>query len=331
MTRIARWLRPAAGLGVAALFVWLLARRVEWSVVWRVLGSAAPGPLLLGLALLAAGLGVRVVRWWWMLRALEPALRPGACVRPFLASLALNNTLPFRAGDVVRAFGFRHALRSPPGRVLGTLAIERVLDLLVLLAIFFLGLLGVASGAFPRGYVAAGAAAGAAALGALAAFVLAPGAVARALDRLRARWGAHPPVARALAAAGHFVEALGALQSPARTLQLLALSVLAWTLEGSLYAGVAWSLHVGGAPLAPWFALATGTLATLLPSSPGYLGTFDYFAALGLTAYGADRSVAAAFALLVHLLLWVPVTAIGGLLLAAPGRRRVAPRPVEPA
>lgn len=330
MTRIARWLRPAAGLAVAAAFVWLLARRVEWSVVWRALGSAAPGPLLLGLALFAAALGVRVIRWWWMLRALEPALDPGACVRPFLASLALNNTLPFRAGDVVRAFGFRRALRSPPGRVLGTLAIERVLDLLVLLAIFFLGLLGVASGVFPRGYVAAGAAAGALALGALAAFVLAPGAVARALDRLRARRGGHPLAARALGAAGHFMEALGALQSPARALQLLALSALAWLLEGSLYAGVAWSLHVGGAPLAPWFALATGTLATLLPSSPGYIGTFDYFAMLGLAAYGADRSVAAAFALLVHVLLWVPVTAVGGLLLAAPARR-VAPRPVEPA
>jgi glycosyltransferase 2 family protein len=62
-------------------------------------------------------------------------------------------------------------------------------------------------------------------------------------------------------------------------------------------------------------SLGAGTLATLLPSSPGYVGTFDYFAALGLTAYGASLGAATAFALLVHLVLWVPVTVLGFALL----------------
>jgi uncharacterized membrane protein YbhN (UPF0104 family) len=91
-----------------------------------------------------------------------------------------------------------------------------------------------------------------------------------------------------------------------------------------MYAAVAWSLHAAVAPFGPWFATATGTLATLLPSSPGYVGTFDYFAMLGLTAYGASRSVAAAFALLVHLVLWVPVTVIGGIMLLGGSRRERA-------
>ncbi len=63
------------------------------------------------------------------------------------------------------------------------------------------------------------------------------------------------------------------------------------------------------------FALSTGALATLLPSSPGYVGTFDYFAILGITAYGASRAAAAAFALLVHFLLWLPPTVVGALCL----------------
>jgi uncharacterized membrane protein YbhN (UPF0104 family) len=57
--------------------------------------------------------------------------------------------------------------------------------------------------------------------------------------------------------------------------------------------------------------LGAATLATLLPSSPGYVGTFDYFATLGLTAYGALPSTAAAFAFLTHLMLWIPVTVAG--------------------
>jgi glycosyltransferase 2 family protein len=62
---------------------------------------------------------------------------------------------------------------------------------------------------------------------------------------------------------------------------------------------------------APWLSLAAATLATLLPSSPGYVGTFDYFATLGLTAYRSPAAGATAFALLTHLVLWLPITLAG--------------------
>ena len=65
--------------------------------------------------------------------------------------------------------------------------------------------------------------------------------------------------------------------------------------------------------------MATGTLATLLPSTPGYVGTFDYFAMLGLTAFGAARDVATAFALSVHAVLWAPTTIVGLVLLVLHG------------
>jgi len=109
-----------------------------------------------------------------------------------------------------------------------------------------------------------------------------------------------------------------------RALTLLAATVVAWGLEGSAYACVAWSLSADGSAFAPWFALATGTLATMIPSSPGYVGTFDYFAVQGLTAFGANHVVALTFALLVHLLLWLPVTIVGALFLVAPTARRAA-------
>jgi hypothetical protein len=63
----------------------------------------------------------------------------------------------------------------------------------------------------------------------------------------------------------------------------------------------------------PWFALAMGSLATLLPSTPGYVGTFDYFTLMGLNLYGAEREVAAVFALMVHIILWLPVTLAGAI------------------
>ncbi|KPK48900.1 MAG: hypothetical protein AMS22_14540, partial [Thiotrichales bacterium SG8_50] len=69
------------------------------------------------------------------------------------------------------------------------------------------------------------------------------------------------------------------------------------------------------------------TLATLIPSSPGYVGTFDYFAAQGIAAYGAAPEVSVAFALTVHAVLWAPLTAAGLVYLVLHGTRFWATQP----
>ena len=117
-------------------------------------------------------------------------------------------------------------------------------------------------------------------------------------------------------------EALSLIGSLPRMLVLLALSGLSWGLEGAVFATVATAFHLELDPIAPWFSLATGTLATLLPSTPGYAGTFDYFTAQGLAVYGASTEVAAAFALTVHGLLWAPLTGCGLIYLVWLGVRR---------
>ena len=313
-----RWIRAVLGLVVAGVFVALLARRVDWTEVRAVLAQADPWPLALALAALAADMTARIVRWWWMLRAAAPDLPLRSCVRPFLGSLALNNTVPLRAGDVVRVVGFRQALQAPMAHVGGTLVLERLLDLLVLLAILFAALAG-APGALPRGFLVAAALAGAGALAALLGLTLFPGAITALASRVLARLLPERWVAAASRVVGQVAAALALLRSPGRAARVVGLSLLAWLLEGAVFACVAWSLHVGVAWPARWLSLGAATLATLLPSSPGYVGTFDWFARLGLTAYGAATAGATAFALLTHLVLWLPVTLAGLAALVATG------------
>jgi uncharacterized membrane protein YbhN (UPF0104 family) len=119
--------------------------------------------------------------------------------------------------------------------------------------------------------------------------------------------------------AAGLLDSFSVLRSPRRAALLLPLTLAIWLLEGGVFAAVAADLASGTPWLAGWFSMATGTLATLLPSTPGYVGTFDYFAMLGLTAFGAARDVATAFALSVHAVLWAPITIVGLLLLMAHG------------
>lgn len=321
-----RQLKLAIGFAVAALFTWLMVRRLDWAAVQGAWRAASATHVALAVGLLLAGLGVRVTRWWWMLRSLDPRTPLAACVRPFVVSIALNNTLPFRAGDVARAFGFREALGTGATRIVGTLVIERALDAFVLLALFFIGLRGVAAGALPASFVEAGTVLGAAALAAILALLVVPRPMGRLVQRALAAgpWREHALVRRVAEVAHHLFDTLALVQSPVRALQLLGLSVLAWMLEGTVFVAVAAALATPVQAMGPWFSLATGTLATLLPSSPGYVGTFDWFAMLGLAAYGAPRAAATAHALLVHLVIWLPPTVLGGLLALAPA---LAPRP----
>lgn len=314
-----RWLRPILGVLIAAVFVYFTVRRLEWAAVRQAWRSADPMFIALAVLALAAGYATRIGRWWVMLRVLDPELPYTSCVRPFLGSLAVNNTMPLRAGDFVRAFGFRGALRAPPAKIVGTLVVERILDLLVLLAIFFVGLVGVDRGAVPQGFITAGTVLFAVSIVGILALVLAPRTVewlvARTLLGPLARLGGKSGrlATRVHGAAEQLFATFTQVLTPRRAAGLLVLSVVSWGLEGGVYAAVAWSLHSHTATFGPFFALATGTLATLLPSSPGYVGTFDYFAILGITAYGATRTAAAAFALLTHFVLWLPPTIVGAL------------------
>ena len=89
-----RWLKLSIGLATTAGFVWLLAREVDLDALGRAFTGLSVSAVLLALAFLAAGWATRIVRWWWMLRALEPTLPLGACAGPFLAGMAVNNVAP---------------------------------------------------------------------------------------------------------------------------------------------------------------------------------------------------------------------------------------------
>ena len=60
-------------------------------------------------------------------------------------------------------------------------------------------------------------------------------------------------------------------------------------------------------------------LATTIPSAPGYVGTFDAPGIAVLTAYGVERAIAAGYTLVLHVALWLPITALGAYFLAREG------------
>lgn len=333
-----RW-QLALGLVATGVFAWLFARGLEWEEVRREMSGLSVPVLLLAVGFQVLSWLLRIARWWLLLRPGAPGLSFRACAGPFLAGMAVNNVLPLRAGDALRLAGFVRQLQSPALRVAGTLVIERVLDVAVLAGVFFVCLLVAPAAALPPGVVEGLAWLVGAAAAATLAILLFPSLLARLSarpqsgvggDRFPAgRFGRRFPAARRLVERGRrhcadFAEGLALARSRKRMVALVGVSVAAWISEGALFATIAAGLDSGAAPLGPWLALATGTLSTTIPAGPGHLGTFDYFAMVGLAAYGAAPAAAEAFALVVHATLWTTSTVVGltWLALSAAGRRR---------
>jgi hypothetical protein len=226
---------------------------------------------------------------------------------------AVNNVVPFRAGDALRVVGFRKKLDTPAVQVLGSLLIERILDLTILLAFFLIGILGINDREVPIAYLHT------------AVWTVSVAAMAWVLllwigDHLEALllkvcrsqvWSRSGLGTGAERHVRNLFTALNIVHAPGAALKFLALSVVVWSCEGGIFAVVATGLHYGGRPFGPWFALAAGSLATMIPSSPGYIGTFDFFTISGFTLYGTNETAAAAMTLVIHIVLWLPITAAG--------------------
>jgi len=305
----------AVGLALAGGFVWLILRDLDRAALAEAVRNPDLRWLALGLLFWACGYSLRVLRWRAMLGVANPHLGFWRCAVPFLGSIAANNVLPFRLGDVLRCLAFSRWLAIDAGTVTATVMAERLLDLLTILVALggavlvfaprdgSVGLLGVGAGALV-------------ALGLLALGLLLVPGVLRPLARgaVTAARSLSPAVADRLAGfVFPLIETLVILSKGRRMAGLIATSALVWICEGLVYWAVAMAIPAMANPAAAWLALPVGTLATLLPSTPGYIGTFDYFAIAAARAGGNSTAAATGFAVMVHLYFYVPATLLGGI------------------
>lgn len=320
---LSKSLRLCLGAALALIFLWLVLRQVRLDEIERAFAGASMAWLACALLTFAVGYACRIERWRLMLVRENPALKWQDCAGPLLAGFAGNNVLPFRAGDLLRAFAFGRVLGATSGVVLATLFVERLLDLLVILIL--LGATLAIFGTDAARLAGVGGVALLAIAAAMCVILLFPALltpclklVAAVVIRLAPQLGGKVRVEidKSLAtlhqlAQGHTMR------------KLMFWSLAAWIAEGFVFWFAAAALASVTAAHAAWLALPVGTLATLIPSTPGYVGTFDYFIVRSMTELGNPAASATAYALLVHAILWLPPTLAGGLyLLLRPAKTR---------
>ena len=308
--RTGAFLRVGIGLAISIFSIWFVLREVDLGAAWAIIQTANPAWLLLGLLCLSADVLLRAVRWQRLILPIQ-RVRFLPILGYLLVGYLANNVLPARLGELVRSHYLGDRERISRASTLGTVVVERIVDIAVLVAIAALAILvlnvrGVVASAILVALAVTGLLVVALAIG-IAAHRL-PGAARMAglLERWPSAAGAARKLRDGLAVAGR-----------PRTLgEALVLSVAAWgsTVVAFAAIGQAIGLHllIGEASL-----LAAGVaLATAIPSGPGYLGTYELAAVKIAEALGRSSEQAFALALLAHatVLVLTSVTGAGAFL-----------------
>lgn len=289
--------RVLIGIAISLVCGYIAVHGVEWPAVWAALGRVSVPMLLPALGCLSLLFLLRAYRWQQFVKPIRPLP-----FRPFfsatLIGFMINDVLPLRLGEFVRAYALAHLTGVRMSTAFATSVLERVWDTiavaimlactvpLVPLPVWLIG-----------GIVATLAACG----------VLLIGGVWLGRRAQRPAWIPH----RVAMLIGHFTDGLTAVRSPGAILWVSLVSVTIWVVLAAYYQ-IMFSACGLTLPLKASLVVTLFTVVSVaLPGAPAAVGTFQYAIELALLFFAVPKEEALGFAIVAHAVQVVPVTIVG--------------------
>jgi glycosyltransferase 2 family protein len=300
-------LRLGLSLGVGGVCVYLAVRGLNPHEVLGALRALSPAAIALYLVTLAVTHLFRSWRWEYLLRPVGISLPFKRIVLVSSVGFMAILALPVRLGEFVRPYYVARERGGGMSAALGTVAVERIVDGLLISILFFGAYLFSAGDSFPRAMRIA-------AWLSMVGFVLATTflAVARVwtertidvvlrvtqLRRLGPERAEH--LARKLRA---LISGFNVLADHRNFAIFLAQSIVYWGVNGL---GMWMLARLMGLPISVGAAFTTMAITGIIltaPNSPGLVGQFELAVKLGLSAYlpaAVVNSTGFAYAIVVH-------------------------------
>lgn len=298
------------GIAISLIFLYLAFQNLKPEDFLNSISSLNPVWILFGAIWYFLAVLIIAWRWQFLLKALG-----NVPLVPLSQIVSIgymgNNVYPLRAGEALRIFLLKRNHQIPVTAAVTTVVVERVFDGIVMLSFILIGLLfsnvqseliqQVASFAAPLFLIAV-----------IVFFSLA--AFPDTLRALLKKIASFLPEALAkilLGLSEEILKGLSGLRNPLQLLGAVFASYLTWAVEASVYWVVMWAFGFDLPYPAALLVVGTVNLAGLIPASPGQVGVYEFFASSVMMALGVSESSALAYAIVVHLVIWLPVTLAG--------------------
>ncbi len=309
-------LRLVLSLVLSLLFLYLAFRNTSLDELLAALEGVNYWWLVLMFIILLISHAFRSLRWRYLLNPIKPGIGFRNLFSAVMVGYMMNNVLP-RAGELVRPYAIGKLENIRAGAALGTIVVERLLDILTflcLIAILPIIYHGPLTQTFP--WLAEGGMwLGAITLVVLAGLVLMmirrdwTDAVLRLVHRVLPE-----SLGRRVDGLAHaFLDGLLFVKQPRALGVILVLGILVWGLYGlmTFVAFLAFDALATLGPGAALVVLAISSIGVAIPT-PGSTGTYHFFTSATLTRlFGVAGGPALSYATATHAVGFVGVTLIG--------------------
>jgi glycosyltransferase 2 family protein len=299
------WLGVAVSLACLVLSL----RDVRLPDVMGLLGQVDAGWLAVAVASFVLTVGAKAFRWR-MLLALRRAPSLGRAFSILSIGVMANGFMPARLGELIRAYLMGEAEAESKVFVLGTIAVEKIMDVVCLLLAMALVLMHMSLPDWLTGPSEVSAL--------ILAIVIPVGLfvawrrdlVMRLVERV-ARLASVTWTDWLVRQAGSGLASLDVLRRPGLLAGLMILSAGIWLLSAATNYLVFLAMGLSWSAWAALLLLVVLQVGVAVPSSPGRVGVFHYLVVLTLSVFAVDKGVALGYAVVLHLVVYVPTAILG--------------------
>jgi glycosyltransferase 2 family protein len=295
----------ALALLLAAVLLYFTLRGLDWKSFWATIKNGRYEIFLITIPIASLNYFIRAIRWSVFIHSEKKV----SVISIFWANMVGymgNAYLPARAGELLRSVFLGREKGLGVSFVLATALTERALDVIALVIIGSIAMLGQSSiSAELQNAVRVTAIVGIVALLAILVMPHQKDLITKVLHTFRVPEKILTMLTEQIS---RFLIGLSSLKNPRRFIGFTALTIVIWLVDAI---GNVIGVHIIGQNLnigQALILLAALGLSSAIPSTPGYIGVYQFVAVVVLVPFGFSRSDALAYILISQILSYIIIT-----------------------
>lgn len=297
------------GLG----FLWLAGRNVEFGLMREAFAKVHYGFLLLAVPVIFFSHFLRAFRWRYLLDPIQ-RVDTASLFSALIIGYMANILMPAHLGEFLRAYVLGKKKGVSASAAFATIVVERIIDVFALLLLMVFAILFYP---FPDWINKAGYAMLVGTVGLFVFLILLKKHFAFFERFLNLLFGLFPVGLNEKLGRGirSFVLGVVPLRGASDYLVVAVLSVWIWSCYGFIIHLVLHAFDFVSTYHLPWWTslivLVVTTIGVVVPSSPGYVGTYHWLCQVSLAMFAIPGDPALSFAILTHGVNFLPVLILG--------------------
>jgi len=305
--------RLIIGCLIGLVFLYLTGRKVDFSLMWEAFTKVNYWFVLFAVPVIFFSHLLRALRWRYLMDPIK-RVDVASLFSALLIGYMANILMPAHLGELLRAYVLGKKREVSASSTFATIVVERIIDVFALLLLMVFAILVYP---FPEWINKAGYAMLVGTVGLFVFLILLKKYFAffeRFLNLLLRPLpkGLQERLVRGIE---RFVLGIVPLRSGWDYPVVAVLSVVIWACYGFIIHLVLYAFDFVTLYHLPWstslIVLVVTTIGIVVPSSPGYVGTYHWLCQISLAMFGVPAGPALSFAILTHGVNFLPVLIVG--------------------